>query len=76
MREARAEDAAQFDKMQGKFLEVSELDEAQRAYYDYVCGPGDVVRMCNVPMPTLTVADLAEEKRMLAGLDARGKQEK
>lgn len=48
------------------FLKTDDqLTQEERHYYDYTCGADDVVRLCNVPSPRMTVEDLAEEKKLL-----------
>lgn len=60
--------SADFAAMRGCLKPPAGLDGEERAYYDYTCGPADVVRLCNVPSPTMGLADLAEEKRLLDAL--------
>lgn len=50
----------------GALRPVASLDERERAYYDYTCGRGDVIRMGDIPSPTMSDDDLAAEKELLA----------
>lgn len=57
-----------FAGIKGCLKERAELSGDEAAYYDYTCGSGDAVRMCNIPSPTMRTGDLAEEKHLLASL--------
>ena len=58
----------EFAGIKGCLKERAELSGDEAAYYDYTCGSGDAVRLCNIPSPTMRTGDLAEEKRLLASL--------
>ena len=55
-----------FAKLKGCLKTREELSEQERKYYEYTCGQEDVVRMCNIPSPTMHEDDLITEKRILA----------
>lgn len=55
-----------FLKLKGELKTLDVLDEKERAYYDYTCGPEDIIRMCNIPSPRMTEEDLAVEKKILS----------
>lgn len=44
---------------------IDELDDEERAYYNYTCGREDIIRLCNIPSPRMTAEDLSVEKRLL-----------
>lgn len=56
----------EFMDIAGALRPVASLDERERAYYDYTCGRGDVIRMGDIPSPTMSDDDLAAEKELLA----------
>ena len=58
----------EFATLRGCLKSRGELCGDEAAYYDYTCGSADVVRLCNIPSPSMRTADLAEEKRLLAAL--------
>ena len=60
--------ADDFAAMRGCLKERGELTEEEQRYYDYTCCAEDVVRMCNIPSPTMRPDDLAEEKRLLRAM--------
>ena len=60
-----------FADMCGCLKNRDELDETELIYFDYTCCDNDVIRLCNIPSPTMTVADLNAEKDMLAGLHGK-----
>ena len=62
----------EFAGIRGCLKERGELSGDEAAYYDYTCGSGDAVRLCNIPSPTMRTADLAEEKRLLASISHGG----
>lgn len=62
--------AGEFSKLRGCLKDRGELSGNELAYYDYTCQGEDLVRLCNVPSPTMRIDDLAEEKRLLGSLNA------
>lgn len=59
-------DADHFATLKGSIKERGELEGDELAYFNYVCGSGDVMRMANVQFPEMAVSDLEEEKRLLS----------
>lgn len=59
-------DRDEFARTGGCLKTRGELDSGERCYFDYTCGREDVVRLCNIPSPTMCYDDLVTEKRILA----------
>ena len=55
----------EFLKMKGTLKSYESLDEREKRYYAYTCGPEDVIRTCNIPSPQMTEDDLEMEKKFL-----------
>ena len=56
----------EFMTLKGCLKQQDALEGSERAYYDYTCGRDDVLRMGDVPTPTMSEDDLATEKSMLS----------
>ena len=55
----------EFLKLKGELKAREVLNEKEMAYYDYTCQPEDIIRICNIPSPTMTEEDLDMEKKLL-----------
>ena len=55
----------EFLKLKGELKAYEVLSEKERVYYEYTCQPEDIIRMCNIPSPTMTEEDLTIEKKIL-----------
>lgn len=47
-----------FMNLRGSMKTYEELTEKEQTYYAYTCQPDDIIRMCNIPSPEMTEADL------------------
>ena len=54
-----------FLSLKGEIIPHELLREELLPYYDYTCQPGDCIRTCTVPTPSLDDKDLEREKKML-----------
>ena len=54
-----------FLSLKGEIIPHELLREELLPYYDYTCQPGDCIRTCTVPTPSLEDKDLEREKKML-----------
>lgn len=59
-------DREAFMTLKGELKTYDSLNDEEKRYFDYTCGAEDIVRMCNIPSPQMTDADLAVEKKILA----------
>mgnify|MGYP000090271603 CR=1 FL=1 len=50
-------------KLKGQLKTYDQLDEKEKRYYQYTCQPEDIIRICNIPSPTMTEEDLDMEKK-------------
>lgn len=64
-------DREAFMALKGELKIFDNLSDEEKRYYEYTCGAGDIVRMCNIPSPQMTEADLALEKRFCPCKDLR-----
>lgn len=55
----------EFMKLKGQLKTYDQLDEKEKRYYQYTCQPEDIIRICNIPSPTMTEEDLDMEKKLL-----------
>ncbi len=55
-----------FLELKGAIIPKEELTEEQIPYYNYTCQPGDYIKTCSVPSPSLNEKDLEREKKILA----------
>lgn len=55
----------EFMKLKGQLKTYNQLDEKEKRYYQYTCQPEDIIRICNIPSPTMTEEDLDMEKKLL-----------
>lgn len=58
-------DIDDFLSLKGKIIPRDQLPEELIPYYEYTCQPGDFIKTCTVPSPSLDIQDLEKEKRML-----------
>lgn len=58
-------DRHEFLQMRGELKAYEELDEREMTFYDYTCRDNDVIRMCNIPTQSMSLDDLALEKKIL-----------
>ena len=68
VKQSDSTDRAAFRSLKGCLKKVSELTDEEKVYYRYTCENEDVLRMCNIPFPSMTLSDLDEEKEMLRKL--------
>ncbi len=54
-----------FLSLEGKLKTEKELTEEELSYYHYTCGKTDALRMYNIPCPSMSLADLEEEKNLM-----------
>lgn len=55
----------EFGEMRTEVIPKEQLTEEQRAYYDYTCEPGDVIKSLMLVSPDRNIKDLQLEKNML-----------
>lgn len=55
----------EFMKLKGQLKTYDQLDEKEKRYYQYTCQPEDIIRICNIPSPTMSEEDLDMEKKLL-----------
>ena len=65
VRAAEGSERADFDGIRGCLKDKESLTADERAYYDYTCGDDDIICMCCIPSPRMTVDDLQLEKDLL-----------
>lgn len=56
----------EFLHLKGELKALEVLNKKEKAYYDYTCRAGDIIRMCNIPSPQMTEEDLVIEKKILS----------
>lgn len=54
-----------FLTLKGEIIPKTQIPEALMPYYRYTCQPGDYIKTCTVPTPSLDANDLEREKKML-----------
>ncbi len=59
-------DSPELETMEGEILDKETLNDEMKAYYDYVSGTSDVIKMCSIPFPKFDLDDLIMEKMILS----------
>lgn len=54
-----------FMSMRGGLKPFADIDDDERPYFEYTCLQDDIVRMCDIPAPTMGLSDLVQEKEIL-----------
>lgn len=54
-----------FLALKGEIIPKEQIPDDLLPYYNYTCQPGDFIKTCTVPSPSLDTQDLEREKKML-----------
>ena len=65
VKQSDSTDMDEFLTLKGEIIPKDKITEDLMPYYDYTCRPGDYIKTCNVPSPSLTTQYLEREKKML-----------
>ena len=58
-------DMDDFLALKGEIIPKEQIPDDLLPYYNYTCQPGDFIKTCTVPSPSLDTQDLEREKKML-----------
>lgn len=58
-------DMDDFLALKGEIIPKGQIPDDLLPYYNYTCQPGDFIKTCTVPSPSLDTQDLEREKKML-----------
>lgn len=65
VKQSESTDMDEFLALKGEIIPKDKITEDLMPYYDYTCRPGDYIKTCTVPSPSLNTQDLEREKKML-----------
>ena len=65
VKQSDSTDMDEFLTLKGEIIPKDKITEDLMPYYDYTCRPGDYIKTCTVPSPSLNTQDLEREKKML-----------
>ena len=65
VKQSDSTDMDEFLALKGGIIPKDKITEDLMPYYDYTCRPGDYIKTCTVPSPSLNTQDLEREKKML-----------
>ena len=65
VKQSDSTDMDEFLALKGEIIPKDKITEDLIPYYDYTCRPGDYIKTCTVPSPSLNTQDLEREKKML-----------
>ena len=65
VKQSDSTDMDEFLALKGEIIPKDKITEDLMPYYDYTCRPGDYIKTCTVPSPSLNTQDLEREKKML-----------
>ena len=65
VKQSDSTDMDEFLTLKGEIIPKDKITEALMPYYDCTCRPGDYIKTCTVPSPSLNTQDLEREKKML-----------
>lgn len=65
VKQSDSTDMDEFLALKGEIIPKDKITEDLTPYYDYTCRPGDYIKTCTVPSPSLNTQDLEREKKML-----------
>ena len=65
VKQSDSTDMDEFLTLKGEIIPKDKITEALMPYYDYTCRPGDYIKTCTVPSPSLNTQDMEREKKML-----------
>jgi len=65
VKESDLPDQENFNSLHGKIVEKTNLDACLSAYYNYVSGVSDTIKMYSIPFPKFNQVDLITEKEIL-----------
>lgn len=65
VKQSDSTDMDEFLTLKGEIIPKDKMTEDLMPYYDYTCRPGDYIKTCTVPSPSLNTQDLEREKKML-----------
>lgn len=65
VKQSDSTDMDEFLALKGEIIPKDKITEDLMPYYDYTCRPGDYIKPCTVPSPSLNTQDLEREKKML-----------
>ena len=65
VKQSDSTDMDEFLTLKGEIIPKDKITEDLMPYYDYTCRPGDYIKTCTVPTPSLNTQDLEREKKML-----------
>lgn len=65
VKQSDSTDMDEFLALKGEIIPKDKITEYLMPYYDYTCRPGDYIKTCTVPSPSLNTQDLEREKKML-----------